>query len=136
MSTNDPVCAIMPTVDDVNPADFLIGTIDQHSQFLTLARWHFEQRALAALLQSDDEDQARRLIHHTNYCAPNREFADRVMHAWAATKDLAKAVRSMDCEESWQIRCRTGQLDTISLTESTAHALIVKLWEECYGSHQ
>ena len=126
--------AVPPATKVIDPAKALSGQPDRHGQLIMLACWHFEQRALSALLQSDDEHQAFRLIHKTPYSPANHAFRDRVMFAWSkAYKSggtLTDAVRSLDDEEAWQIRCAEYPLDTITETESACHRLIVDLRKE------
>lgn len=122
----------------IDHAEFLVGVPNLHSRFLALARWHFEQRALSAVLQSGDEEQAFRLLHQTDYSAANRPLRDRLMNAWGEAyrsgESLAEALRALDDDEVWQVRCAEFPLHVITETETAAHKLIVQLGKElAYG---
>lgn len=125
---------IPPTTAAIDYAEFLIGASDRHSSFLALARWHFEKRALCALLQSDDEGQAFRLLHHTPFSPANRPMQQRIMLVWSeafkAGRTLAEAIRSIDDDEAWQIRCSEFPLPSITETETATHKMIVQLGKE------
>lgn len=97
--------------------------------------WHLEVRDLSALYKSDDEKQALRVIISNFHEPLHRRLADRVMHAWNhATKEgktLADALRTLDDEEAWWIRCQLPtDVSTISESERFVRRTVGELWRE------
>lgn len=106
--------------------------------------WTLEARAKAALLKSDDADQALDLIIE-GWRSPDpdhRRHVDRVSKAWARehkknghrktdAETLLDALLSLDDEETWWFRCRLPSgIAELSTAEHRTRQAVSDLWKE------